>query len=136
MYQQLTIIGRLGKDPELRYTPTGTPVCTFNVATDRVWNNDQGQRQEETTWHRVTAWKKQAEICAQYLGKGSMVLVTGTVKAQGFITREGTPAASLELRADQVKFLSTKKDGQAAGGESGTAQGNSDAPITEEEIPF
>jgi primosomal replication protein N len=84
MYQQLTIIGRLGADPELRYTPTGTAVCSFNVATDRTWNNDQGQKQTETTWHRVTVWRKHAEVCAQYLSKGKMVLVTGSVKAQWF----------------------------------------------------
>ena len=64
MYQQLTIVGRLGRDPELRYTPTGTAVCTFNVATDRVWLKDD-VKQEETTWHRVTTWKAQAENCAK-----------------------------------------------------------------------
>ena len=61
MYQVLTIIGRLGKDPEMRYTPTGVPMCKFSVATDKHWTNDQGQRQEETTWHNVTVWRKHAE---------------------------------------------------------------------------
>ena len=107
MYQMLTIIGRLGKDPELRYTPTGTPVCNFSLATDRAWNNDQGVRQEETTWHNVTVWKKQAEHCAQYLSKGSLVLITGTVKARGYTNRDGQVAASLDVNAEQVKFLSS-----------------------------
>ena len=89
MYQLLTIIGRLGADPELRYTPAGVPVCSFNVATDKTWNNDQGQKQVETTWHRVTVWRKHAEVCAQYLSKGKMVLVTGSVKAHGFTNRDG-----------------------------------------------
>ena len=102
MYQLLTIIGRLGADPELRYTPAGVPVCSFNVATDKTWNNDQGQKQTETTWHRVTVWRKRAEVCAQYLSKGKMVLVTGSVKANGYTNRNGQIAASLEVTADQV----------------------------------
>ena len=102
MYQLLTIIGRLGADPELRYTPAGVPVCSFNVATDRTWNNDQGIKQTETTWHRVTVWRKRAEVCAQYLSKGKMVLVTGSVKASGFTNRDGQISASLEVTADQV----------------------------------
>ncbi|MFN8444104.1 MAG: single-stranded DNA-binding protein [Caldilineaceae bacterium] len=106
MYQMLTIVGRLGADPEMRYTSSGTPVCSFSVATDRVWNNEQGVRQEETTWHRVTTWRKQAETCAQYLTKGSMVMVTGTVKARGYSNRDGQISASLEVNADVVRFLS------------------------------
>lgn len=109
MYQMLTIVGRLGRDPEMRYTPNGTPVCSFNVATDRVWNNEQGVKQEETTWHRVTTWNKQAETCAQYLTKGSMVMVTGSVKAQGYTGRDGQIGASLEVRGDVVRFLSGTK---------------------------
>ena len=135
MYQQLTIIGRLGADPELRYTPAGVPVCSFNVATDRTWNNDQGQKQTETTWHRVTVWRKRAEVCAQYLSKGKMVLVTGSVKASGFTNRDGQISASLEVTADQVTFLSSSGSGAADGA------GGSQAPVVgeaarEEDIPF
>ena len=138
MYQLLTIIGRLGKNPEMRYTPAGIPVCKFSVATDRVWNNDQGQRQEETTWHNVTVWRKQAETCAQYLTKGSLVLVTGTVKAQGFTSRDGQASASLEITAENVKFLSTKSEGAQAASTSPTAAPGEagGAPIAEEDIPF
>lgn len=113
MYQQITLIGRLGADPELRYTPNGVPVCSFNVATDRVWNNDQGQRQEETTWHKVTAWRKQAETCAQYLNKGSLVMVTGNAKARGYTNRDGQVAASLDVNADVVRFLSGNRGNDA-----------------------
>lgn len=133
MYQQITIIGRLGADPELRYTPAGVPVCSFNVATDKTWNNDQGIKQQETTWHRVTVWRKHAEVCAQYLSKGKIVLVTGSVKAHGFTNRDGVIAASLEITADQVKFLSgSNKDAEAQGGQP---QASSE-PVTEEDIPF
>lgn len=135
MYQLLTIIGRLGADPELRYTPTGVPVCSFDVATDRTWNNDQGQKQTETTWHRVTVWRKRAEVCAQYLSKGKMVLVTGSVKAHGFTNRDGQISASLEVTADQVTFLSSSGAGATDGA------GGSQAPVVgeaarEEDIPF
>lgn len=134
MYQLLTIIGRLGADPELRYTPTGVPVCSFNVATDRAWNNDQGQKQTETTWHRVTVWRKHAEVCAQYLSKGKMVLVTGSVKAHGFTNRDGQIAASLEVTADQVTFLSSS-GAVAAEGAAG-ASGATGAVVDDEAIPF
>ena len=135
MYQQLTIIGRLGADPELRYTPTGTAVCSFNVATDRTWNNDQGVKQVETTWHRVTVWRKHAEVCAQYLSKGKMVLVTGSVKANGFTNRDGQISASLEVTADQVKFLSGSGAGAADGAGGGQAPASGEA-IQADEIPF
>ena len=134
MYQLLTIIGRLGADPELRYTPTGTAVCSFNVATDRTWNNDQGVKQVETTWHRVTVWRKHAEVCAQYLSKGKMVLVTGSVKASGFTNRDGQISASLEVTADQVTFLSSSGSGTAEGTDG--ASGAAGAAVDEEAIPF
>ena len=138
MYQSLTIIGRLGKDPDMRYTPTGVPVCKFSVATDKHWTNDQGQRQEETTWHNVTVWRKQAETCAQYLTKGSLVLIIGSVKANGYTNRDGVAAASLEITAETVKFLSTRADAtQAAATNPAAAPGEAGgAPIAEEDIPF
>lgn len=133
MYQMLTIVGRLGKDPEMRYTSSGTPVCSFSVATDRVWTNDQGVKQEEVTWHRVTTWNKQAETCAQYLTKGSMVMVTGTVKAQGYTGRDGQIGASLEVRADVVRFLSGNRGASEAVGSSEAADpgagGGADIPF-------
>lgn len=139
MYQMIMLIGRLGADPELRYTPTGVPVCSFNVATDRTWTNDQGVKQEETTWHKVTAWRKLAEICGQYLNKGSLVMVTGNAKAQGYTNRDGLVSASLNVTADQVRFLSTNNAGAAAAaanamGEAiNAATGGGDAPS---DIPF
>ena len=120
------------------YTATGTTVCTFSVATDKVWNNDQGVRQEETTWHRVTTWRTQAETCAQYLTKGSMVLVTGSVKAQGFIGRDGQSAASLEVNASDVKFLPTAKQApnQSPNQSDPVGQSTGQPTKAEEDIPF
>jgi single-strand DNA-binding protein len=70
MYQRLVLVGRLGRDPEMRYTPDGTPVTSFSVATDRRWTDASGQQQERTVWFRVTAWRRLAETCNQYLRKG------------------------------------------------------------------
>ncbi|HQJ50176.1 MAG TPA: single-stranded DNA-binding protein [Anaerolineae bacterium] len=77
MYQNTIVVGHLGRDPEMRYTPDGTPVTTFNIATSRKWTNPEGQPQEKTTWFRVTAWRKLAENCNQFLAKGRLVLVEG-----------------------------------------------------------
>lgn len=128
-YQQLIVVGNLGRDPEGRFTPAGQPVTTFSVATTRNWSNAQGEKQEETTWFRVTTWGKQAETCNQYLKKGSKVLVTGrlTPDKNGnpriWSKTDGTPGASFEVTADTVKFLSSNGGGnsQADGGEESEA---------------
>ena len=139
MYQQITIVGYLGKDPEMRYTGAGTPVTSFNVGVNRVWNNDQGVKQEESTWFRVTAWNKQAETCAQYLKKGSQVLVTGTVKANAYTNRDGEVVASLEVKADIVRFLGGSGNGSGRNSDGATSYGqqaDQNARVAEEDIPF
>ena len=80
MYQQMTIVGNLGSDPEMRYTASGVPVTSFNVAVNRSWTNQEGQRQDKTTWFRVTAWRKLAETASQYLSKGRQVLIVGEIE--------------------------------------------------------
>lgn len=105
MYQNLVIAGYLGNDPEMRYTSSGMAVSNFSVATKQVWNDAQGERHEDTTWFRCSAWGRLAETVNQYLKKGSGVLVEGTVKANAFTKQDGTAAASLEVRVDQLRFL-------------------------------
>ncbi len=95
MYQKTIVVGHLGRDPEMRYTPTGTPVTSFSIATSRKWTNQNGESQEKTTWFRVTCWQKTAELAAQYLKKGRLVLVEGDIDAQAFTDREGNPARRL-----------------------------------------
>jgi single-strand DNA-binding protein len=111
MYQKLIIIGNLGSNPEMRFTPNGDPVTAFSVATSRKFG-DTG----ETTWFRVSVWGKQAESCSQYLHKGSKVLVEGRLRPDGngnptvFQRKDGTWGASYEVTAENVRFLSGKSD--------------------------
>jgi len=109
MFQQTIIAGRLGRDPEQRYTPTGQAVTSFSVAADRQYAKD-GQTVKETVWFKVTAWGKLAEICNTYLRKGSLVLVEGRMgEPSAWIGKEdGKPHASNEVTASTVKFLSAK----------------------------
>ncbi len=140
-YQRLIIAGNLGRDPEMRYTPDGTPVTTFSVATNRRWTNQDGSRGEETVWFRVTVWRRQAEIAAQYLKKGRQVLVEGRLtpdRATGgprvWTGQDGTPRASYEVTAERIVFL-----GGRAGAEAGVDVGEGvSGPdyVPEDEIPF
>ena len=135
MYQKTVVIGHLGRDPEMRYTPTGVPVTSFNIATTRKWTNQNGEAQEKTTWFRVTCWRKTAELAAQYLKKGRLVLVEGDIDASAYTDREGSPRASLELTATTLKFLGgAREEGGAPGG--GPAGGGEDFPAHEDDLPF
>ena len=105
MYQKLIIIGNLGSNPEMRFTPNGDPVTSFSVATSRTYGD-----KDETTWFRVSVWGKQAEPCNTYLTKGSKVLVEGRLKAEPNVyqRKDGTWASSYELTAETVRFLTAK----------------------------
>ncbi len=112
MYQQITLIGNLGNEPELRYTPSGVPVASFNLAVKKSWSDSEGGKQEKTTWFRVTAWRKLAEIAGQHLLKGKQVLIVGEMEdARAFTDKEGNNRASLEVTAQTIKFLGTKDTG-------------------------
>lgn len=111
MYQQWIGIGNLGNDPEQRFTPGGVPVSSFSLAVNRTWTDSEGNRKDKTTWFRVTCWKKQAEIVAQHLTKGSKVMVIGEIEeARPYTDRDGNQRASLEVTAQTIKFLSGKGD--------------------------
>lgn len=121
-WHQTIIVGNLGRDPELRYLQSGAAVCNLNVAVSERWTSRQNNEpQERTTWYRVAVWGAQAENCNQYLSKGSRVLVTGTVSARGYTNNAGEAAASLELRARDVRFMSSRQD-DSGGYDSGGAQ--------------
>ena len=129
MYQQITLIGNLGNDPEMRYTPSGVAVASFSLAVNKSWTTESGEKQDKTTWFRVTCWRKQAEVVSQYLGKGKQVMVVGEIEeARAFTDKSGNQRASLEVTATTVRFLS----GGAAG-----AAGNGQEPAADDEnIPF
>ena len=106
MYQHIVIVGNLGGDPEMRYTPNGVPVTTFSVAVNKKWKDKNEEQHEKVTWFRVTAWRKLAELCDQYLTKGRQVLVEGEIDASAYLPKDGgEPRASLELTALNVRFL-------------------------------
>lgn len=105
MYQNLVLVGRVGQTPELRMTGSGQSVAHFSVAVNRVYTDQEGARGEQTTWFRVTTWGKLAETCAQYLTKGRLVLVEGTVNASAYVDQGGKARASLEVTASAVRFL-------------------------------
>ncbi len=126
MFHTIILIGNLGKDPEMRYTPAGQPVTSFSVASNRSYNGSNGEKVDETIWFRVTAWGKQAETCNQFLRKGSKVLVEGrlTPDESGgpriWNRQDGTPAASFEVTASTVRFLSQRGESE---GEEESEQG-------------
>jgi single-strand DNA-binding protein len=140
MYQQITIVGYLGRDPEMRFTPSGQAVTSFSVATSRSYTTNAGQKVDETTWFRVSVWGAQAEACNQYLSKGRPVLVVGRLRPDPqtgnprvYTRNDGTTGASYEINALQVKFLPSGR------GDSGSYQedmGDEIESPEEDEIPF
>ena len=142
MYHTIIIAGNVGKDPEMRYTPSGQAVTSFSVATNRQYTSGNGEQVKETIWFRVTTWGKQAEVCNTYVKKGMKVLVEGRLtpdKATGgpkiWTKQDGTAGASYEVSAATVRFLS----GKGESGDSGpTASGGMEMAEmpSEDEIPF
>ncbi|OGO09607.1 MAG: single-stranded DNA-binding protein [Chloroflexi bacterium RBG_13_66_10] len=125
---KVMIIGHLGRDPEMRYTPSGRPVTTFTVATTRSWNTSEGERREETEWFNVVAWGSLAEICNQYLRKGQQVYVEGRLQTRRWDDPEGKKHFATELVAKEMIILSERREGIAPQLEA--------APGEEEEFPF
>jgi len=142
MYHTLIIVGNVGRDPEMRYTPSGQPVTSFSVATSRQYTGSNGQPVKETIWFKITTWGKQAEVCNQYLKKGSKVLVEGrltpdpnTGSPRVWTRQDGTAGASFEVTASTVRFLSSRDDG-GGGSHMGGEMGGSFVGAPEEDIPF
>lgn len=146
MYQQITIVGNVGKDPDMRYTQTGAGVCSFSVAVNRRWTNADGSKGEKTTWFKISAWNKLGEICNQYVRKGMLILVNGEVEVSTFTGNDGQQRYSLDIRASDVKFLSSRNEtyGNEGGydddsnyGGGGGGGGYQQQPRgREEDIPF
>jgi single-strand DNA-binding protein len=130
MYQSVFLNGNLGRDPELRYTPGGTPVTNFSIATNEYWTDQDGQRQERTTWWRISVWGKQAEAANEYLRKGSQVFIEGRMDPDPetggprlWTGRDGQARASYEIVARRIKFV-----GRRGGTASFAAPRDEDVP--------
>jgi len=138
------LIGNLGRDPEVRYTPSGTAVANFSLATTENWTNRDGEQQSRTEWHRIVAWGRLGEICGEYLSKGSQVYIEGSIQTNEWEDQEGNKRKTTEIRAWRMQMLGARAQGEPLSNESfgpepeeassepGTASGNP----TEDDIPF
>src|SRR6185437_1436640 len=154
---KVILVGRLGQNPEVRYTPSGAAVANFSVATNESWTDKSGQKQERTEWHRVVVWGKLAELCNQYLSKGRQCYVEGRLQTRQWQDKDGQTKYTTEVQAQTIQFLGGPSAGAGAGANSGMgaqAQGQgamaggmpamgampgsmNDAPsFTEDDIPF
>lgn len=109
---RVQLIGNLTRDPELRYTPNGTAVCSFGLATNRSWVTDTGEKREETDFHRIVAWSKLAELCSQFLVKGRKVYVEGRLSTRNWTTQEGVQRTTTEVVIDNMILLDQRRAGQ------------------------
>tara|TARA_Y100001934_G_C12351081_1_gene775382 strand:- start:1952 stop:2419 length:468 start_codon:yes stop_codon:yes gene_type:complete len=114
---KVILIGNLGSDPEVRYTPSGQPVANFNIATSESWTDKTGQKQDRTEWHRIVVWGKLAELCGEYLGKGRQIYVEGKLQTRQWEDRDGNKRSTTEIQAREITFLGGRgADGGAGGG--------------------
>ncbi|NQU30153.1 MAG: single-stranded DNA-binding protein [Anaerolineae bacterium] len=107
---KVMIIGHLGRDPEMRYTPSGRPVATFSVAVSRSWNSSSGERRSETEWFKIVAWGNLAEICKKYLNKGQQVYIEGRLQTRSWEDKEGQQRTSVEVVANEMTMLGDRRD--------------------------
>lgn len=139
---KVILLGRLGSDPEIRYTQSGTPVATLSLATNKSWKNKEGQKEEKTEWHRVILWSKLAELAGQYLGKGRQVYIEGELQTRSWEDKEGQKRYTTEVVGNTMQFI-------GAGAGAGTNKGEHDdmppdlppppggtTSGTEDDIPF
>ncbi len=135
---KVMIIGNLGKDPEMRYTPSGSPVTTFSVAVTRSWNTADGERHTETEWFNIVAWGKLAETCKQYLAKGKQVYIEGRLKTRRWEDKEGAKRSTVEIVANEMMMLGERRDANphAPASEEPAAPEEAEGQPGEDEFPF
>jgi single-strand DNA-binding protein len=139
---KVILVGNLGRDSELRYTPGGAAVATLNLATTEVWNDRNNQRQEKTEWHRVVLWGKQAESLQEYLTKGKQIYVEGRLQTRQWDDKDGNKRYTTEIKADRITLLGGGGSGRGGGGggsERGGGPGMDEPPMepmTDDDIPF
>jgi len=144
---KVILVGNLGRDAELRYTPGGAAVATINMATTEVWNDKAGQKQEKTEWHRVVLWGKSAESLTEYLTKGKQIYVEGRLQTRQWDDKDGNKRYTTEIRGDKVVLLGggsgrgaggggMSRGGDDMGGPAGSPSPESSEPLTDDDIPF
>ncbi len=135
MVNKAILIGRLGKDPEVRYTPDGTMVTNFNLATDEQWKDKSGEKVQKTEWHRIVTFGKLAEICGNYLVKGKLIFIEGRIQTRAWDDKDGVKRYTTEIVANDMKMLDSKGQGKTDDTASNTASAqNSGTPM--EDVPF
>ena len=137
---KVILIGRLGQDPEVRYTPSGVAVANFSIATSEEWTDkDSGEKKERTEWHRIVAWRRLGEICGEYLSKGRQVYVEGRLQTRSWDDRDGNKRYTTEIVASDVQFLGSRDmgdGGRPSGGMGGGFQGAPGPGPEDDDIPF
>ena len=146
MINKVILVGNLGRDPEVRSTPSGQPVATFTLATSRRWRDKSGQKQEQTEWHQIVCWGRQAEIAGQYLTKGKQIYVEGRLQRRQWDDKDGNKRYTTEIRGDRIVLLGGGGGGSRGGGgarstgdEMGGGSHGPEAPsepLTDDDIPF
>jgi single-strand DNA-binding protein len=137
---KVILIGRLGSDPEVRYTPSGVAVANFSIATSEEWKDkDSGERKERTEWHRIVAWRRLGEICGEYLSKGKQVYIEGRLQTRDWEDRDGNKRYTTEIVASDVQFLGTRDSSESdrpRGSSSTDIQGMPPQGPGDDDIPF
>jgi single-strand DNA-binding protein len=139
-FNKIILVGNLGRDPELRYTPQGTPVCTFSMATNERRKDKSGEMQDQTTWFRVTLWNRQAETASQYLTKGKPVYIEGRLRVEEWTDRDGKARYTLEVFGTDMQFIGGGRSeepvaARAAAADSGAEQ-QQQPEMSDDDIPF
>jgi single-strand DNA-binding protein len=138
-FNKIILVGNLGRDPELRYTPQGTPVCSFSMATNERRKDKTGEMQDQTTWFRVTLWGRQAETASQYLTKGRPVYIEGRLRVEEWTDRDGKPRHTLEVHATDMQFIGGGRTADEAPMERAASAGATASDVGEaadDDIPF
>jgi single-strand DNA-binding protein len=147
---KVILIGRLGKDPEVKYTPSGAPVAKFSLATDEVFKDRSGEQQKRTEWHNIVAWNKLAEICGEYLTKGKQVYIEGSIRSRQWEDQAGNKRTAYDIVARDMRMLGSKADSDRAAAATAAAPSAERTPgerppaaeppaepeITDEDVPF
>lgn len=136
MINKAILVGRLGADPEVRYTPDGAMVTNFRLATDEQWKDKSGERVQKTEWHRIVTFGKLAEICGKYLAKGKLVYVEGRIQTRAWDDKEGVKRYTTEIVAANMQMLDGKGQREAGAEPEPPLPHPGESPLSEEDVPF